>query len=614
MIRKLLTGIAMLGALCPGMASFASEVEFSYCDRSLPERTFGTLREETYDVAVRLTSTDFPGASVAGVSMPLNGLEFITDITGWMSRELKIEKIDGVKQNEPDIASAEAECSDGMVSVIFPEAFPLSEEGIYIGFTFSINGRNLPDPMTGCAGVKEGTACLHTSRSYQKWEDISAKVDFIPDIRVRLSGDFPRVSVTPVLPEEINYLCPSETIPFSIGLVSKGTEPIRSLEYTYTVDGEERVCEQTFAEVNPQYGYLFGLKAELAGSVDRLGDFPFTLSVTKVNGIENPDKTRSESLLYSVASFPKKRPLVEEFTGLWCGNCPRGYAAMEHMSHKYEEDFVGVTYHGEDVMAVYKEEVFPVPITGYPTAWLDRGMEIDPYFGSYDYMSDTFRLEDIWLGLRDGFTPADLGLKAWFDGDDTVVVDAEVAFVRPVHSRLSWGFMLLADGLSNPRWAQSNYYAGDPKMDLEEMEMFTSGESMMYGLEYNDVILASTDTGNAGFVIDEAVERDSEYWLKHKFDVSGIVNTDGERLEFDPTRLRAVAVVVDTETGKVLNSIWSKVTDGSSVSSVHSDRVSSVEYFDMQGVRVGAQADGPLVKVVRYGDGGVAVEKIIRGN
>ena len=68
------------------------------------------------------------------------------------------------------------------------------------------------------------------------------------------------------------------------------------------------------------------------GPCGECGRSRLDVTVDTFNGEPNGDPRKSASGAFYVMPFmPVNRPLVEEFTGLRCGYCPRGYVAMEEM-------------------------------------------------------------------------------------------------------------------------------------------------------------------------------------------------------------------------------------------------------------------------------------------
>jgi len=54
----------------------------------------------------------------------------------------------------------------------------------------------------------------------------------------------------------------------------------------------------------------------------------------------------------SVPFVPQHKVVIEEGTGAWCGWCPLGVLAFEHLYSLYPDNFIGIAVHNEDPLAV----------------------------------------------------------------------------------------------------------------------------------------------------------------------------------------------------------------------------------------------------------------------
>ncbi len=107
----------------------------------------------------------------------------------------------------------------------------------------------------------------------------------------------------------------------------------------------------------------------------------FTLTVTP--NFDGARPTVLEGYFYRAPFAPVA--LMEDYTGTWCQNCPRGIAFLSYYSHNYgrsagEGNFIGVSVHVDDVMAndVYTQLNAIWSAEGIPTAILNRSKEGDP--------------------------------------------------------------------------------------------------------------------------------------------------------------------------------------------------------------------------------------------
>ena len=83
----------------------------------------------------------------------------------------------------------------------------------------------------------------------------------------------------------------------------------------------------------------------------------------------------TEGTLKVYPFIPANRPLVEEYTGLWCGWCPLGYVALETMKERRGDLFVAAAYHNGDDMAF--DGKTPNSPGGYPSAYVNRSASVN---------------------------------------------------------------------------------------------------------------------------------------------------------------------------------------------------------------------------------------------
>ena len=137
-----------------------------------------------------------------------------------------------------------------------------------------------------------------------------------------------------------------------------------------------------------------------------------TVTVTAVNGSENQDVVPTHEGMVNIMDFvPVHRALVEEYTGTWCGWCTRGLVAMKLLAETYGDDFIGVAYHNGDPMEITTD--YPSPVQGFPSAFVDRYYDVDPYYG---YESVGFGMKDLVDYVMSQLAVVDLNVKAeWAD-------------------------------------------------------------------------------------------------------------------------------------------------------------------------------------------------------
>lgn len=615
---------ALIIATAGSSAAYADSIEFSHSSTGNDTGWFGTGKRETYDVAIHMADPGLAGYRITGIKVPFRETANVSGLTGWLSSELKLVKDENDwKINMPDITSAEMEYADGWVTTKFDPPYELTKEGIYAGYTFTvndvINDKALKTPVAVTNGSDPDALFIRTNRTYTAWSEQSAALMKKSCIVVLLEGESPRNSVGLRI-GQTHYLKagePSVSIPVS--LVMHGTDPLEHVTFSYEISSPEGIAAsgETTATLDTPVALPLGkshsIDISLPASIGK-GTYTLRLEATKANTATNEDISRTASCtLVMLSDVPVHRPLTEEYTGTWCGNCPRGYASMEHMAHKYPGEFISIAYHCNDDMQCVR--AFPSAVSGYPVAYIDRTTKMDPYFGTTGDYDESYGFEADWLKARARFTPIAVDVSAAFDESDPdlITVTSHATLVHDSDKQYSLAYALLADGLQDPDWAQQNYFAGSSGYkDLEEMDMFINGKTVMSGLAFNDVIVAHSDLLGVAASIPYPMEIDRRYTHTHTFRVSECNNISKQKTNLvqDRNRLRVVAMVCEAN-GAIANSAASKVEAATGLNPAAADsEVISTVYYDLCGNMQTNPSQGIYIRADRLSNGTMKFTKV----
>ena len=617
-----LLSTAVLSAVT-AIPSFAQgTMTFDYVtDESLLAR-WGTGKKENYDVAIRISDANLVGKQITGVTVPFEPTADISGVKVWLSKELTLETVDGVKQNAPDIVSVDAELEGSELAVTFAEPYTITADGVYVGYSFDVDKLTEATayPLVLSAETHPDGLYLHSSRTYRSWVAASETIGGVSAMSVSIAGDFYESSVGIAAFGE-QYVEAGKAGEARLTLVQNGSTTVTSVDYSYDVAGLTGTDHYELTEpLGPQYDGKTSVALPLP-AVAEIGSYPLTVTITKVNGTDNTNAAASATTTLNVLPFvPVHRPLLEEYTGMWCGYCPRGFVGLELMNEKYPDLFVGVSYHNGDVLEIMRTNEFPNDIPGFPDAWLDRVHETDAYHGD-NLTSYDFSLDDVYLARAAEIAPASVDVTAHWNDDSqqTIDVTGTVTFVKDVSGadyRLA--YILVADDLhgEGPDWMQSNYFSGDTGYaESEGMDVFVNGGSSVSGLHYNDVAVLTSDIKGIEGSLPSDFKTGVAETCTYQFNVADAVNTDGEPIIQDKSKLRVVAVLVDADTGEVINSNKCDVDrgGGTGISAAETAKggVKSIEYFDASGRKVTAPSGGLYIKSVRYADGTVKTSKVV---
>lgn len=372
---------------------------------------------------------------------------------------------------------------------------------------------------------------------------------------MNIAGDFADNSAAFRLATGLYTSIEGETV-LPLAVENHGTNQVKSIAYTYIVAGNTGNGSIDFdTPVDAAYGASAIADINL-GNIPETGDQELSITISEVNGQPNGDKAATTAIPLRVYPFLSvNRPLVEEYTGLWCGYCPRGYVALETMKELYPDRFVGIAYHSGDDMGSGVE--FPTYPDGFPAGFINRN-----YVLVTDRLSDPSWKQANYYAPEEGAEPQD---NSDMPGD--------------------WGYL------------------------------FTHGTNPMTGLEFNDMALTSSDTEGMPGSIPAAITAGEEYSHVYTFDIASLSGETTALINQHPDLMRVVGIIIDRKTGRAVNCVSSLNLNGESgvaEAGVEQAEVVETMYYDLQGRRVARPERGIYIKADILSDGTCRTSKYIR--
>ncbi len=573
----------------------------------------GTPIKQDYDVATRLDGKLFKGLYVEAVRVPMGEMENLSGLKIWLTKKLALETVDGKKTNVADIVTEAAEPTDagedGWWEVQLAEPYQLDGEDIYVGYSFNMD--ELDDtnkrPVKITTELHEGGCYVHTSRSYRNWTDVSDMCSSI--MGVVLSGAPQNAAA--VSAEGAYFGAVGKKTQVTFLLENHGAAGISNVDYTYEYDGK---TYEGHTDLTYPVSSVYNAASYFSFTVPEVAEkayYPLNLTITKVNGGENNDAARSVTQDVSIFNVvPKRLSVLEEYTGTWCGYCPRGIVGLEVMHRLYPDDFIALSYHNQDPMEVVTADNYPSVISNFPEAYLDRQYFVDAY-GGVTSGAETFGIDKAWLAACDMVAEGSIDVRAWLNSDKSAVeISAGATFPLAVEkAKYAVELVLVADSLTGTtaKWYQHNYYADGQQgyFPEPEFQQFINGEEYVTGIKYNDVVVATTRLLDGLTYLPEYVEADKRYETEATVAFSRVINTSLDPVVQNKKNLRVVALLVNTGTGAVVNAAMTKVYEDESAGigtvemAPRTDGTTAV--YDLSGRRTGSLQRG--VNIVRTADG-----------
>ena len=573
----------------------------------------GATKAETYDVAQLLNDRALVGMTIQALRITFPYADGLSEGQAWLSTQLP--DIKSQKMQTPDIAQQTFTPRKGYTEVVFAQPYTITEAGLYVGYSFK-QAASSPSrkPVVTAKQASEGGFFLHSSQVYRTaWHDMTSAY---PDLalQVVLAGDEVHelaAGVSNVRDFEGRTGLATST---TFDVVNHGTQGVRSIDYTYEIAGQTGTRHVTLSPALPGiFGRSATCKVQLPAVAEK-GAYAVSIEITKVNGQPNQDlapRAQGTAILYH--TLPQHRAVLEEYTGTWCGYCPRGFVGLEEMNRLHPTDFIGISYHNRDPMEVMSSGQFPSEVSGFPAAFIDRNLSTDAFSGSS--ASKTFGIEAVWKNACTATAPAEVDITTEWTDDSIVRATSVITFpVGRADCPYEVGFILLSDGLkgTSGNWAQSNYYSGETGWP-SSMDPFTKGSSSVPGLTFNFVIIARSSKSGIEGSLTAPVEADVPQTFDYEFDIRQCLNTAGQLVVQDKSQLSVVVLLLDKATGRIVNA--NKVRCGQSTAdavrpATAADSVRSVRYFDLQGRPATHPVRGLFIKAETLSNGQVRTQKV----
>ena len=567
---------------------------------------FGTAKKESFDVAMLLADKYTKGKKIETIKVPFPKNAEIGNVKIWLTKKLTLEN----KKNVADVMSLDATMDDSTAIVKFATPYTIDSDTLYIGYSFDVveltERTQLPISLINEKGVQG--LWTHSSRTYRSWLDKSTYG--CSAMQVELSGFNANDAYFEGFKDYYNQV--NIATPINLTLLNRGYNGIKSIDYSYSV-GDKKVSDHLTLDapipacLNASTEFTVTLPA-----IEAKGKYPVTFSIDKVNGEANSEVATANSTMAIYNKLPKHRPVMEEFTGTWCGNCARGWIGLEVMT-RLHPDFIALAYHSGDVMQVIDQKQFlgfDTENPAYPMANIDRVYtDIDPYYGAD---MTPFGIEEIWKKQAEILAPASLETEAAFtpDGKD-IKAKAILEFPEDTNDadKYSVEFVLVTDGLhgEGQAWEQSNYLEENEKGDypFPEADIFFAGSSSIPNMHYNDVVVATTRLRDGLIKLPAKVEAEKTFSIEGTItEVDSIKNMANYPVIQDSKNLRIVALLLN-EKGQIVNGAQAKVT-GYETTGIRNINTNAAEadvpaIYNLQGHRLQTMQKG--LNIIRTKDG-----------
>ena len=455
-----------------------------------------------------------------------------------------------------DYVQSVTSLADGANDIELTTPYAIDKQAFYIGYAITSSNAY---PIMCCGNEDVPNAFLICAPGKIEWQDLYG--NGFGKLAFQILVDGATLNDYSATPSAFGtaYGIKGRDFILSTKVTNNGQQTINSLSYTVTTDGtvseEKTVNTPAIAFNNAEY-VEFNL-----GTDEEAAKYEKAITITKVNGQPNAAANPSVSgTLILLSEKPVHVPVVEEFTGTWCGWCPVGFEGMKWLHETYGDKVVLIAAHAGDIMEL--EDYAPIlnMADGYPSSFINRMLAVYPHPSYFQYYMPLF--------MEDYVVPGGVEVTAnWADDSQTTIQMNATTTFRYNDDNANYGvaFVLVEDGLTGTgsNWAQTNNLSHNSQ--YADMSFWYNSPSKVTGIEYDHVPVGAWGIASGmeqsvptSFVADEALP----------FSYDADITSKG--LIQDKSKLSVVALLIDKTNGAVINAAKTSITsDPSGISGVH---------------------------------------------
>ncbi len=452
-------------------------------------------------------------------------------------------------------------------------------------------------PVDGLKSDNEDWAwCGNCKNGKWTWFNVASDFGNITG-GITVTGDkMPQSSIMPIDISVSQGLFAGEDNNLKVYLRNMGINKIETIDFSCKIGSEAAYTNTVRLDKAANFGEEFiallpGVPTKSVGH-----NIPVEFSITKVNGTDNPfakNVVKQNADCYKRGTEYTANLLVEECTGTWCQWCPGGIEFMNRAVEAFEEGrVIPIAAH-----LTQSTSIDPMNCStylnwantysaGFPTAIVNRRPD-------FRFVPNTESIIEYAMEMLDDVslepTYATVAAKATLSDDKkNVNATVDVTFSFDItKAKYRVAFILTEDNVGP--YAQTNGY--DAKNHMFGWEKKGSPVSMTYnhvaryyksypGIENS---LPATITGGKTMQYSTSIP------------ATNVDNT---------ANMNLVAIVMDMETGKVINSVMVPASKFTGINDVTSDADADADavYYNLQGVRMPADQLTPGIYICRKGD------------
>lgn len=523
--------------------------------------SLGAKAAETYDCAVYIPNSGIlKDATISGIRFLLQDGDVYSNVKAWVTKVLP-ETGSSAFDVETDNVDKPVGMSGGFNEVSLTKPYTMTGDGMYVGISFDIKDISTSDgryPIAITYGTDQTTNSLflRTSKSIAKWSDGSKYGKLA--LQVLLSApNAPKNSIAISASPDLTVIANAEQL-MTLKLTDKGTYGINSFDYDVTIGDK---TQSHHYGMTTSFTNVFG-NTSIQVPVNTPSDLGYlkpTVKITKVNGVDNEETVSNSAVcpLINLQYSAPRKSVMEEFTGTWCGWCPRGIVGMNNLSKEFGDKFIGIAVHDEDTMSTESYTSIIALVSGFPSSLIDRTFETDPYLGSQE-KENAYHSNDAFKAALAMPSEAELSLSTSWKDDNTIDLTSSINFYYSrTDNPYRVAYVIVEDSLhgTSDAWAQENYYSYvAARWTSDDMAEYTKDADKLSDLKFDHVARVIKDATGIANSLSGAFEAGKTYTHNTQIDV-----TKFQCPLQNKNNLKAIVLLINTTSGKIVNAQETKI-------------------------------------------------------
>ena len=545
-MKKLLLILAMFTAMCTYAQDSLWWGYFTESDASSIQG-IGTGQKENFEAAL-LIPANHPivgGATIKSLRIWFDEetIPNLTSLKVWISKRLPKNATGADYVQTVSVSSLKG----GANEIALKKPFEVGNKAIYVGYTLGLNDAVYP---IMCGGEWcENSFFIRSSVNVTNWGPLTSFGKLA--MMLLLDGVKIEENAAAVTDFGTSYVLKGSTAQVPVTLTNVGSKPLKNISYTITTNGETTE-EKTVQVNNIAFNESGQVNLEFASDAEAR-KYEKTLTITKVNGVANPNANKAATgALITILEKPVVVPVVEEFTGTWCGWCTVGFDGMEKAHETFGDKVALIAVHNGDPMEISDYSPIASRASSYPSSFIDRNISAYPSADNLNHYIN-------WQ-IENKIAVAGLQVSAsWNSLKRTISIETKTRFVySDDNGNYGIAYVLVEDGMSGKGsdWAQANYLSGND--NYKDLEFWYNSPSKVSGVQFNHVAVAAWSIADG---VKNSVNPVIQAGEEQTFNYKATINTTTNSLIQDKSKLKVVALLIDRSTGLIVNAAQTAIEE-----------------------------------------------------